>query len=119
MLINLSNHPSDKWDRRQLDAASEYGKIIDIPFPAVAPDGDEQYIRLLSDKMVEAIAGLAEKEDVTVHIMGEMTFTYLMVDSLLKAGISCIASTTGRIVRDNGNYKESEFRFIRFRRYGK
>lgn len=119
MLVNLSNHPSDKWDKGQLDAASEYGKIIDIPFPTVDPNGDEQYIRLLSDKMVEKITDLAEKEDVTVHIMGEMTFTFLTVDSLLKAGISCIASTTSRIVRDNGNYKESEFRFIRFRRYGK
>ena len=32
MLISRSNHPSLNWQKIQLQAAVEYGKIIDMPF---------------------------------------------------------------------------------------
>jgi len=37
MLINLSNHPTRLWDNAQLDAASVYGDIVEIEFPAIDP----------------------------------------------------------------------------------
>ena len=35
MFINFSNHPSDAWGEVQLNAAMEYGDVMDVPFPAV------------------------------------------------------------------------------------
>ena len=32
MFINFSNHPSEAWGKAQLNAAMEYGEVIDIPF---------------------------------------------------------------------------------------
>jgi hypothetical protein len=49
MLLNLSNHPSDKWSDKQREAALAISKklvkkagegkigIIDIPFPNIPP----------------------------------------------------------------------------------
>ena len=39
MFINLSNHPSLKWNEDQKKAALEMGgRIIDMPFPPVPAD---------------------------------------------------------------------------------
>ena len=36
MLINLKNHPSDKWTDDQKNGAIElYGELKDLPFPMV------------------------------------------------------------------------------------
>ena len=37
MLINLSNHTSAMWDESQKKAALIYGKLVDLPFPAIDP----------------------------------------------------------------------------------
>ena len=52
-----------------------------------------------------------------VHIMGEMTFTFAMVNALHKKGITCIASTTERISSEENGVKTSEFKFVQFRKY--
>ena len=44
MFINFSNHPSRAWGKTQLNAAMEYGEVIDIPFPAVNPYSNEEEI---------------------------------------------------------------------------
>ena len=39
MFINISNHPSNIWDKKQLEAAKALtndGLVGDIPFPAVS-----------------------------------------------------------------------------------
>lgn len=118
MLINLSNHPSCNWGPDQLNAAARYGDIIDLPFPEVAPEGDESYIEQLVSSTMASILQYASKEEVTVHIMGEMTFVYLIVNCLSKIGIPCLASTTRRIAQEADNIKISDFRFVRFRNYG-
>lgn len=118
MLINLSNHPSIMWESDQLNAAARYGRIIDIPFPKVAPEGDEDYIEQLVTNTMDSILQYTDKEEVTVHIMGEMTFVYLLVNRLSMIGIPCLASTTERIAQETDNIKISNFKFIRFRKYG-
>lgn len=107
------------WEQEQLDAAAEYGSIRDIPFPDIDPSGDEQYIKEIADKASEEIFRLADTHDITVHIMGEQTFTFLMVDRLLSKGIKCIASTTCREAEISDGIKTSTFRFVQFRRYEK
>lgn len=118
MLINLSNHPSRYWDDRQREAARCYGDVIDISFPAIAPNASNDELQVLVQACAERIVSLDETENITVHVMGEMTFTYLVVAKLKEMGIKCIASTTQRktTYNDDGT-KLSEFSFVKFREY--
>ncbi len=117
-IINLSNHPSGIWETKQLDAAEEYGEITDIPFPSISPDDSEEKILLLADEYVTKVMELAKDADVTVHVMGEMTFTYALVFRLKSLGIQCVASTTDRnVTMDGDGHKLSEFSFVKFREY--
>jgi len=121
MLINLSNHPSSLWSGEQIsEANSRFGNIVDLPFPAIDPFGDETYIDLLVDKYLTRINGLFEAmnlTDCTVHLMGEMNFTYALVNALKNKGIRCVASTTVRNTTNSHGLRVSEFRFVRFREY--
>lgn len=119
-LLNLTNHPSALWDETQLQAAKTFGEIVDMPFPPIDPEGDEEYIDQLSDEYLKKIMEIAESEktQITVHLMGEMTFTVSLVGKLKNAGIACISSTSRRNSIDHGNgQKEILFKFIRFRTY--
>ena len=118
MLINLSNHPSRYWDDRQIEAARCYGEMVDIPFPIVASDANSQELQTLAQDCVQKILSLGEINSITVHIMGEMTFTFMVVTKLKELGIRCVASTTERkITYNDDGTKLSEFSFVRFREY--
>lgn len=118
LFINLSNHPFSTWDERQLQAAAVYGKLVDIPFPAVDPAGDEAYIQELADEYEYQILKMAEERAVTVHLMGEMNFCFALIKRLAEHGIRCVASTSKRIVSEtNDGEKNSIFHFQRFREY--
>lgn len=118
MLINFSNHPSSLWGVKQLEAAREYGKIKDLPFPAVSPDANYDEIRELADRYVDEITSFAENHHITVHVMGEMTFTFMVVSQLKELGIECIASTTDRNAEEFADGRKlSDFQFVRFRKY--
>ena len=113
MLLNLSNHPSASWTEPQLTAAG--GKVIDLPFPQVDPDGDETYIEQLAQEYYDKIVKMKDIE--TVHIMGEMNFTYSLVNKLKNNGFRCVASTTKRETVEENGVKISKFNFVRFREY--
>ena len=120
MLLNLSNHPSATWSPEQLGAAQrDYGQVLDMPFPAVPPQADLDEVRLLSEKTYAAVRRLAAQHPtLTVHLMGEMTLVYQLLDMLRNSGIPCVASTSERIVREEADgRKVSQFRFVRFRPY--
>ncbi len=121
-LINLTNHPSTQWDEEQLQAAIHYGECVDIPFPSVDPEGDEEYLDRLTDEYLQKIMDIANNNNssITVHLMGEMTFTVSLVEKLQNVGITCISSTSKRESMDLGNgEKNITFKFVRFREYGK
>ena len=118
LLINLSNHPATAWAEAQKAAAEQYGEVLDMPFPQVAPDATEDDIDKLAMEYVSKITELAKDHEVTEHIMGEMTLTYQLVQLLKTHGITCLASTTERIVStDEQGNKVSTFRFNQFRKY--
>lgn len=118
MLINLSNHPSAKWSAKQLQAAHQFGDIVDLPFPDVNPEADEQSVIALANSYASKVETLASEDEVTVHVMGEMNFIYSFVKRMRERGIACVASTTKRIVKELPNgQKESVFQFVKFRRY--
>lgn len=74
-------------------------------------------IRDLAKDYVEKIVHL-DAETKVVHIMGEMTFTFCVVNMLQKLSIQCVASTTRRdtIIADDGS-KIPKFHFEQFRPY--
>lgn len=118
LLINLSNHPSAGWGARQREAAEMYGEIEDMDFPAIPPVAGEREITDLAEEYVARIAEKSETRDVTVHIMGEMTFCYAVITRLQPLGIPCIASTTRRQVTETADgVKEVRFDFETFRKY--
>lgn len=118
MLINLSNHPSRYWDTSQMEAARCYGEVVDLPFPVVASDAENQELQTLAQDCVQKILSMGDANSITVHIMGEMTFTFMVVTRLKELGIRCVASTTERktTYNDDGT-KLSEFSFVKFREY--
>ena len=113
MLLNLSNHPSTSWSPAQLAAAG--GNVVDLAFPQVAPDGDEAYIEQLVNEYYNKIEAMSNIK--TVHIMGEMNFTYALVSKLKAHNIRCVASTTKRETVEENGVKISKFNFVRFREY--
>ena len=118
LFINFSNHPSSFWDDAQRLAAEKYGEICDLPFPMVDGQSSEDEVSQLADSYVAKIISMGKPEEITVHIMGEMTFTFMVVTRLKELGIRCVASTTERKTSYNADgTKLSEFSFVKFREY--
>lgn len=121
MLINLSNHPSANWTAKQFNAAvKKYSEIIDLPFPHISPHSTKSQVikkaKSYSTKCVKLIDNSSSKPN-ALHIMGELTFTFYLVNILKSKKIKCIASTTKRLVEEVNQSKTSYFQFIRFREY--
>ena len=121
MLINLSNHPFAKWeDDQRREAESRYGETVDLKFPDINPDADESEVRKIAMEQVDKCKALldgAGDGPRAVHVVGEYTCAFTMINGLLDAGIECVASTTYRITSEENGEKKSIFRFVRFRRY--
>ena len=117
LFINFSNHPLSLWDEAQLEAARRYGELVDVPFPDVSPEASEEDICRLADECVDCL--LSHRDGgLTVHVMGEMTLAFAVVERLKARGVRCVASTTERHAEVSADgVKTSEFRFVRFRRY--
>jgi CRISPR-associated Csx2 family protein len=94
-LLNLSNHPSDRWSETQKSTAIEqYEAITDLPFPNIDPGlSNSELDELVSEYFDKVMA----TQPTAVHLMGEMTFTHALVQKLKAAGIPCVASTSQRL----------------------
>ena len=118
LFINLSNHPSSTWQPAQLEAARQYGEIIDIDFPTVDALCEPERVDHLANQYAQDIINRGAPTCITAHVMGEMTLTFRIVELLKAQGIRCVASTTERIVTDlSDNRKETQFSFVQFREY--
>ena len=120
MFINLSNHPSDKWDENQRKEALKYGEIVDIMFPYVDPEADEAHVVQAAEKIMSRILQTENIE--AVMVQGEYTLTYEIVKRLqgesIKALCSCTRRDTTEFTDESGNLiKQSVFRFVKFREY--
>ena len=119
MFINISNHRSDRWGEKQLQMASRFGEIIDIPFPEVDPYGTSEYIDELVEEYFEKIM---KYDRPTVMLQGEYLFTYRLVRRLKDAGIRVVAGCSDRrtieYINENGfTERKSEFEFVGFKEY--
>ena len=123
MLINLSNHPNEKWDIKQKEKAIKtYGLIQDMPFPAINPSWESEEVSLLAHQYFDKINLMFdqcanEPKPNAVHIQGEFTFVFKLVTLLKSSGINCIASTSKRIVNETSKGKIVQFDFVQFREY--
>ena len=116
--INFTSHPSTGWGEKQLQAALQYGIIVDLPFPEVPEGAEEGDVKALANQYAEQIRSSYSSQDAVVHVMGEMTFTFAFVTILKSLGYRCVASTTRRIVEiDAEGVKKVKFDFCRFREY--
>lgn len=118
MFINFTNHPFETWTIKQLKAAQQYGQLIDLPFPNIDRDSSELGVHALVDEYMNKILQISAGRTCVIHIMGEMTFTYAMVQELKSRGFTCLASTTERMAEEllNG-VKNVRFEFCKFREY--
>ncbi len=118
MFVNFTNHPSEKWDRDQLNVASEYGEIVDIPFPEVDPAAGEDEIERLAEVCVDKIT---EMKPDCVLCQGEFCLTYKVVSILKEGGVNVVAACSKRVVSemiiDGEIIKSSRFEFVQFREY--
>ncbi len=122
MLLNLSNHPTTKWTPEQLNnAIQQFTQVQDMPFPNIPPTATTDKVKQIADEYYNKILKIAAKHHtLTVHLMGEMTFTYHLVTKLQTFGIACVASTTERTVLEEINGKKTFlFKFVQFRAYPK
>lgn len=119
MFVNCSNHSVDKWDHDQIEAAQQWGEIVDFPFPYVSAEFNEEQIEQLVGDAVKKILEL--KPDI-VMCQGEFTVTYGIVNQLKKHGIPSVAACSERKVieehqTDGSVLKTSQFRFVQFRKF--
>lgn len=132
MFINLSNHPSDKWSDEQRQAAlalsqslvmpnaleNKQATILDLAFPNIPPAATTQDLIELVEKYAANINKQAIPTQSAVHVMGEMTFCFALVQCLQKQGFLCVASTSERNTIENPDgSKTIVFNFVQFRPY--
>jgi len=117
LFLNLSNHPSAQWSPQQRHAAQAFGDIRDWEFPQIPSEADAVQIARMAQEAASKIIELAQDHDLTVHVMGEMTFTFQLVERLKAFGIRCVASTTKRVVEEDGDKRTYTFKFVQFREY--
>ena len=114
VFVNFTNHPWERWDKRQAAEALKYGTILDIPFPSVDPEGNEDYIDQLAKVYTKQIL---EIHPTAVLCQGEFCLCYRVVKILQKDGILVLAACSERMVKEMGQKKEVLFKFRRFRNY--
>ncbi len=120
LLVNLSNHPYKDWSEGQKRAAEKYGEVQDMAFPSIDPAKKitDKDIKEIAAAQVAEIKNRCTERRVTVHIMGEMSYTFYVVSQLRSFGVRCICSTSERDVDDlGGGEKKVAFHFKRFRDY--
>ena len=121
MFLNVSNHPSNMWQQKQLDTAHEYGEIVDFGHPDIPTCATEDQIREIASKTVREIEEL--NPDV-IFLAGEFTIAFMLVDELLSRGFTVLAATSERIteevMQEDGTLKKvSKFTFVQFREYAR
>lgn len=117
--VNFSNHSSAMWNKNQIKAAEKWGPVIDVPFPEISADTDENEIELLARKYTDI---LVQHNPDAVMCQGEFTLVFSVVNKLKKLGITVVSACSNRsaiekVLPDGSSQKCSVFEFVRFREY--
>ena len=119
MFINHTNHASVKWSAAQKGAAQAWGEIVDLPFPDIGADWDEERVAKIAE---ENAAKILAKKPHAVLCQGEFTYVYHLVNLLRAASVIVLAAASQREAAeeqapDGSVRKISRFVFTRFREY--
>ena len=119
IFINHTNHLSANWVPEQRITAEKYGEILDLPFPSISADWNEEQILQFVEKNAKKII---EMNPVAVLCQGEYNYTYSMINYLKRNNIVVLAAASERIVDekvqpDGTTQKMSSFKFVQFRQY--
>ena len=124
MLINFTNHPSDRWTDDQKNCAIElYGTVTDLPFPPVPTGAGASDVIAMADGIIDKILEMKAESPETFAVMaqGEFTLTYAVVSRLKGMGITVVSAVSERVVTEqveNGEVRKTAlFRFAGFREY--
>jgi hypothetical protein len=128
MFVNYSNHPSSKWSVEQKEAASVYGEIVDIPFPAVSSIASSEAITDMATaevtKIITALTSnpLCEGEENAVMCQGEFTLSFLVTCMLINCGKKVVSACSERVTEEkilpSGEVEKIiNFKFVQFREY--
>ena len=102
-----------------MSAARELSQnIVDYPFPAVDPYWNADKVKSEAVKIFNDILAKYPNEQLVVHVAGEFTMCYTLVNLFKNAGVKCVASCTFRnVVECKDGTKIQKFGFIQFREY--
>ena len=122
MFINVSNHVSSKWSKKQLEAAMELtsdNQIEDIQFPAVPATATTTDVISMADSLYSDIMS---KRPEAVMVAGEFTLAYTIIKLLMQHGVRVVAACSDRctheVVNEDGTTtKTVNFKFIQFREF--
>ncbi len=123
ILINVSNHPSERWSDAQKEAWDE---IVDIPFPNVPPEASNEDVRELARKLVTQINNHRFPTTLSfIMLQGEFTLSYIVYGHLAYERedgdrVVFVVPTTERktvetVTPDGKTVKKTVFSFVRWR----
>ena len=70
----------------------------------------------LCDATVKKVMGYSPE---AVLCQGEFTLAFQIINTLLEQDVTVVAACSERVVKENGNRKESYFYFKKFRKFSK
>lgn len=119
MLLNITNHPSRKWNSKQIIASEVYGEIVDMPFPSISPYLESREIDVIVGEYLEKVQAYDQP---VVLLQGEFIFTYRLTQCLKENGYKVIATRSDRRTvefTDKHGYtdRRSEFEFVGYMEY--
>ena len=118
MLLNISNHPSNRWDDKQMSAAvADWFEVMDYTFPQVDPNMQTNDVCKLAEDIFNEINNDPKYEDVTaVMIQGEFSLVINLANIFHAAGIEVVVATSERNTVENPDgTKTVKFEFCKFR----
>lgn len=122
MLINLSNHPSDKWSEKQKQVATaQFGAIRDMPFPNIPPEIDIKGVAEIALQQIALILQSNKTEtqptDISILLNGEQSFLIVFYLLATKNELPCYVATSERntVMNEDGS-KTVQFNFVQFRK---
>ena len=123
--VNVSNTPSTSWPKGQLASAKYVAKtdqIIDLPFPKISHEFSLAEVHDAARLLLVKILDVGPRKELVVHVMGESSMLFTLVDALHSYRVRTLCSTmepkiVETILPDGSVSKTEVYEFHRFRDY--
>ena len=117
MLLNITNHPSNKWSEEQMNGALNLAlDVVDIPFPNVDPKLSTEEVYKMADNLVQDIEKKYGINNICCLVQGDFTLTVALIFCLNYHEIPVYAATSERnTINNEDGSKTFIFNFNQFR----